>query len=54
MPNLNLVRAEIDRMRVQIGRQRRDILELRQAGIATGPSYSSGKRILGTPSRRRA
>jgi hypothetical protein len=27
------VRAEIDRMRVQVGRQRKDILQLQRAGI---------------------
>ncbi len=85
MPNLNFIRAEIERMRLQIARQRRDIRDLEQAGISTysanallarmvakieglrrdrdrqrreekpaGPTYASGKRINGTPSRRRA
>jgi hypothetical protein len=85
MPNLNYVRSEVERMRVQIARQRRDIRELQEAGISTdsatallermlttieglrverdrlwreeklkGPIYTSGKRIHGTPARRRA
>jgi len=29
------VRAEIDRMRLQVGRQRKDILQLQRAGIST-------------------
>ena len=32
---LDHVRSEIDRMRVQVGRQRREILQLQRAGIPT-------------------
>ncbi len=32
---LDHVRSEIDHMRVQVGRQRREILQLQRAGIAT-------------------
>lgn len=35
MPSLDYVRSEIDRMRVQIGRQRNEILQLQRAGIST-------------------
>jgi hypothetical protein len=33
MPDLGFVRSEIERMRVQGGRQRREILQLQKAGI---------------------
>jgi hypothetical protein len=32
---LNHVRSEIEHMRVQVGRQRREILQLQRAGIST-------------------
>jgi hypothetical protein len=35
MPDLGFVRSEIERMRVQVGRQRREILQLQKAGIST-------------------
>ncbi|MET3997586.1 hypothetical protein ABID65_009269 [Bradyrhizobium sp. S3.9.2] len=35
MPTLEFLRSEIERMRVQIGRQRKEILQLHQAGIGT-------------------
>ena len=35
MPNLDFVRTEIERMRVQVGRQRKEILGLQRAGIPT-------------------
>ena len=35
MPSLDFVRTEIERMRVQVGRQRKEILGLQRAGIAT-------------------
>jgi hypothetical protein len=35
MPDLNFIRAEIERMRVQVGRQRKGILQLQRAGIST-------------------
>jgi hypothetical protein len=85
MPSLNFIRAEIERMRLQVIRQRRGIAELREAGIPTEaaeallermvakveelcaerdrlraeerlskPAYVSGKRINGTPARRRS
>jgi len=35
MPTLEYLRSEIERMRVQIGRQRKEILQLQRAGIGT-------------------
>ena len=35
MPDIEFIRSEIERMRVQIGRQRKEILQLQRAGIAT-------------------
>ena len=35
MPDLDTVRREIERMRIQIGRQRKEILQLQRAGIGT-------------------
>jgi hypothetical protein len=35
MPDLEFIRAEIEHMRVQVGRQRKEILQLQRAGIPT-------------------
>lgn len=35
MLDLDFIRAEIERMRVQVGRQRKEILLLQKAGIST-------------------
>jgi hypothetical protein len=35
MPDLDHIRGEIERMRAQLGRQRKEILELQRAGIST-------------------
>ena len=35
MPDLDHVRREIERMRIQMGRQRKEILQLQRAGIGT-------------------
>jgi hypothetical protein len=43
MPNLDHIRAEIERMRVQVGRQRKEILQLQRAGIST----ASAELLLG-------
>jgi hypothetical protein len=40
------VRAEIDRMRVQVGRQRKDILQLQRAGISTAAAELLLQRML--------
>jgi hypothetical protein len=35
MPDLNYVRNEIEHMRVQVSRQRKEILQLQRSGIST-------------------
>lgn len=42
MPDLDVVRTEIERMRIQVGRQRKEILQLQRANIstATSPTFS--------------
>ncbi|MGY4295148.1 hypothetical protein ACVWXN_003243 [Bradyrhizobium sp. i1.4.4] len=35
MPDINYIRGEIERMRAQVGRQRKEILQLQRAGIGT-------------------
>lgn len=35
MPDLDAVRLEIERMRIQMGRQRKEILQLQRAGLGT-------------------
>ena len=35
MPDIDFYRAEIERMRAQVGRQRKEILQLQRAGVAT-------------------
>lgn len=35
MPTLEFIRSEIERTRTQIGRQRKEILQLQRAGIGT-------------------
>lgn len=35
MPDLDYLRREIERMRIQLGRQRKEILQLQRAGIGT-------------------
>jgi hypothetical protein len=48
MSDLDLVRAEIDRMRVQAGRQRSEIARLQRAGAATAPAEALLHRMLET------
>ena len=43
MPDLDFIRREIEHMRVQLGRQRREILQLQRAGIST----ASAELLLG-------
>jgi hypothetical protein len=43
LPNLDHIRGEIERMRVQVGRQRKEILQLQRAGIPT----ASAELLLG-------
>lgn len=43
---LETVRAEIERMRIQVGRQRRDIRDLQRAGIPTAAADALLQRML--------
>lgn len=43
MLDLDFIRSEIEHMRVQVGRQRREILQLQRAGI----SIASAELLLG-------
>ncbi|MHC2435325.1 hypothetical protein [Bradyrhizobium sp. USDA 4451] len=43
MPDIDFIRGEIERMRAQVGRQRKEILQLQRAGIAT----ASAEALLG-------
>ena len=44
--SLDHVRSEIDHMRVQVGRQRREILQLQRAGIPTASAELLLQRML--------
>ena len=46
MPDLGFIRSEIERMRVQVGRQRREILQLQKAGISTAAAEALLQRML--------
>jgi hypothetical protein len=46
MPDIAFIRGEIERMRVQVTRQRRDILELQRAGISTAAAETLLQRML--------
>jgi hypothetical protein len=43
MPDIHYIRGEIDRMRIQAGRQRKEILQLQRANIPT----ASAELLLG-------
>jgi hypothetical protein len=43
---LDHVRSEIERMRVQVGRQRKEILQLQRAGISTASAELLLQRML--------
>jgi hypothetical protein len=43
---LETIRGEIERMRAQVGRQRKEILQLQRAGIATASAEALLQRIL--------
>jgi hypothetical protein len=43
---LDHVRSEIEHMRVQVGRQRKEILQLQRAGISTASAAPRGVRML--------
>ena len=44
--DLGLIRNEIERMRVQVGRQRREILQLQRAGLSTAAAETLLERML--------
>ena len=46
MPDLGFVRSEIERMRVQVARQRREILQLQKAGVSTIAAEALLQRML--------
>jgi hypothetical protein len=46
MPDIEFIRGEIERMRAQLGRQRREILQLQRAGIATASAEALLQRML--------
>jgi hypothetical protein len=46
MPDLDFTGAEIERMRVQVGRQRKEILQLQRAGIPTVSAEALLQRML--------
>jgi hypothetical protein len=46
MPNLDFIRSEIERMRIQVGRQRKEILLLQRAGIPTASAEALLQRML--------
>jgi hypothetical protein len=46
MMDLGLIRSEIERMRVQIGRQRKEILQLQRAGLSTASAEMLLERML--------
>ncbi len=43
---LETIRSEIERMRAQVGRQRKEILQLQRAGIATASAEALLQRML--------
>jgi hypothetical protein len=46
MPDIDFIRAEIERRRAQVGRQRREILALQKAGIPTASAEALLERML--------
>ncbi len=46
MPTLEFLRSEIERMRVQVSRQRKEIVQLQRAGIPTSSAEALLQRML--------
>jgi hypothetical protein len=46
MPDIDFIRGEIERMRTQVGRQRKEILSLQRAGIGTASAETLLQRML--------
>jgi hypothetical protein len=47
MPTLDYLRSEIERMRSQVSRQRKEILQLQRAGVSTASAETLLQRMLG-------
>jgi hypothetical protein len=54
MPDLHFIRAEIERMLVQVRRQQRDICTLRECGLATQNAEALLERMRATLQTLRA
>jgi hypothetical protein len=46
MPEIDFIQAEIDRYRSQVGRQRKEILQLQREGISTAAAEILLQRML--------
>jgi hypothetical protein len=46
MPDIEFIRKEIERLRTQVGRQRREIRQLQKAGISTASADALLERML--------
>jgi hypothetical protein len=46
MPDIEFIRADIERMLVQVQRQRREIMQLQRAGIPTASAETLLQRML--------
>jgi hypothetical protein len=46
MPTFEFIRSEIERMRTQVSRQRKEILQLQRAGISTASAETLLQRML--------
>jgi hypothetical protein len=46
MPDIDFIRGEIERCRIQVGRQRKEILSLQRAGIPTASAELLLQRML--------
>ena len=46
MPDIDFIRGEIERMRTQVSRQRKEILQLQRAGIPTASAEALLQRML--------
>jgi hypothetical protein len=46
MPDIEFVRGEIERMRLQVQRRRREIIQLQRAGISTASAETLLQRML--------
>jgi hypothetical protein len=46
MPDLDSIRAELERYHSQVGRQRKEILQLQRAGVSTAAAETLLQRML--------